>query len=90
MTERNRRAETTASLLALLLTPGPHRVQAGVNFAAADVMRDKRMLMRLELPGKLVFLFRIRFGLYAVLSRLEANCDWSAMESALASRRDGC
>ena len=52
-------------------------------------MRDKRMLMRLELPGKLVFLFRIRFGLYAVLSRLEADCDWSTMESALASGIDG-
>lgn len=72
-----------------LLTPDPHRIQAGVNFAAGNIMRDKRMLMRLELPGKLVFLFRIRFGLYAVLSRLEADCDWSTMESALASGIDG-
>jgi len=68
-----------------LLTPGPHRIQAGVNLAAADIMRDKRMLMRLQLPGKLVFLFRIRFGLYAVLSSLGANCDWRALELALAT-----
>jgi hypothetical protein len=31
--------------------------------------------MRLRLPGKFVFLFRIRFGLYAVLSRIGAQCD---------------
>jgi hypothetical protein len=34
------------------------------------VLRDKRTLLRLQLPGRLLFLFRIRFGLYAVLARL--------------------
>jgi hypothetical protein len=27
-----------------------------------------------------MFLFRIRFGLFAVLTRLGAVCDWAAME----------
>jgi hypothetical protein len=43
--------------------------------------------MRLRLPGKLLFLFRIRFGLYAVLSRLGAVLDWNALEAELA---EGC
>ncbi len=52
-----------------LLTPGPHMVKAGLNLAMGDVIRDKRMLMSLHLPGKLLFLFCIRFGLNAVLAR---------------------
>lgn len=67
-----------------LLTLGPHVVDGSVNMAMGEVIKDKRMLMRLRLPGKLLFLFRIRFGLYAVLSRLGSRCDWSAMEHALA------
>ena len=67
-----------------LLTPGPHVVDGTVSFAMGEVIRDKRMLMRLRLPGELLFLFRIRFGLYAVLSRLGACCDWSSMERSLA------
>jgi hypothetical protein len=42
-------------------------------------------LAGLSLPGKLLFLFRIRFGLYAVLSRLGSVADWGALESAWAS-----
>ncbi|HPQ71554.1 MAG TPA: AarF/ABC1/UbiB kinase family protein [bacterium] len=69
-----------------LLTPGVQRIDAGVNLAMGEVIRDKRMLMRLKLPGKLMFLFRIRFGLYAVLARLGSQCDWAAMERALADQ----
>ena len=43
----------------------------------------KQKLLRMRLPGKLMFLFRIRFGLYAVLSRLGAELDWSALEDEL-------
>ena len=67
-----------------LLTPGPHVVDGSVNMAMGEIARDKRMLMRMRMPGKLLFLFRIRFGLYAVLSRLEARCDWSSLERSLA------
>jgi hypothetical protein len=44
-------------------------------------MQDKRAIMQLALPGKLLFLFRLRFGLYAVLSRIEAEADWAGLES---------
>jgi len=47
--------------------------------------RDKLALAKLRLPGRLMFLLRIRFGLYAVLSRLGAVCDWSALERRLAA-----
>ncbi len=66
-----------------LLTPGPHVVDGAVNMAMGEVARDKRMLMRMRMPGKLLFLFRIRFGLYAVLARLGARCDWSSLERTL-------
>ena len=69
-----------------MLTPGPHVIDASVNFSTGKVARDKMMLMRLRLPGKLLFLFRIRFGLYAVLARLGARCDWSKMELELSRR----
>jgi hypothetical protein len=29
----------------------------------------------------MLFLFRLRFGLYAVLSRLQAEVDWAGLES---------
>ncbi|MEO8587013.1 MAG: AarF/UbiB family protein [Acidobacteriota bacterium] len=67
-----------------MLLPGPRAVDAGATLDLASVMRDKLALMRLQLPGKLLFLFRIRFGLYAVLARLGAVCDWSALEASYA------
>lgn len=36
-----------------------------------------------EVPGKLLFRYRIRFGLYAVLSRLGAIAEWREIESRL-------
>jgi hypothetical protein len=42
-------------------------------------------LARLRLPGELTFLFRIRFGLYAVLSRLGSVADWAEIERKLSS-----
>lgn len=67
-----------------LLSPGARAIEPGAALDARTVLRDKRALMGLSLPGKLLFLFRIRFGLYAVLARLGAVVDWSALEGAWA------
>jgi predicted unusual protein kinase regulating ubiquinone biosynthesis (AarF/ABC1/UbiB family) len=80
--------ETTHALLrgffAPVLEPGRHRIAAGIATEAREVARAKLAIMRLRLPGKLLFLFRIRFGLYAVLARLGAELDWCALEAELA------
>jgi predicted unusual protein kinase regulating ubiquinone biosynthesis (AarF/ABC1/UbiB family) len=72
------------SFFGTMLTPGPHRIEGRIVVDTRQVMRDKLALARLRLPGRLMFLFRIRFGLYAVLSRLGAVNDWAALERALA------
>jgi predicted unusual protein kinase regulating ubiquinone biosynthesis (AarF/ABC1/UbiB family) len=66
-----------------LLTPGRHAVPADRAVAMGETVTLKRKLMRMRLPGKLVFLFRIRFGLYAVLSRIGAEYDWASLEDEL-------
>lgn len=63
-----------------LLVEGPHAIAPDTTLAGADVLADKRALLGLELPGSLLYLLRLRFGLYAVLSRLEAVVDWAALE----------
>ena len=60
-------------------------MEAGSALEGRDLLRDKKALMELSLPGKLLFLFRIRFGLYAVLARLGAVADWAALESGWAA-----
>jgi predicted unusual protein kinase regulating ubiquinone biosynthesis (AarF/ABC1/UbiB family) len=81
--------EVTRGLLrgffAPLLTPGRHGVPADRAVAMGETVKLKRKLMRMRLPGKLVFLFRIRFGLYAVLSRIGAEIDWASLEDELAA-----
>jgi predicted unusual protein kinase regulating ubiquinone biosynthesis (AarF/ABC1/UbiB family) len=67
-----------------LLTPGRHAVPADRAVAMGETVKLKRKLMRMRLPGKLMFLFRIRFGLYAVLSRIGAEVDWASLEDELA------
>lgn len=67
-----------------MLTAGPQCIDGRLVVDMGQVARDKLALARLRLPGKLMFLFRIRFGLYAVLSRLGAVCDWAAMERRFA------
>jgi predicted unusual protein kinase regulating ubiquinone biosynthesis (AarF/ABC1/UbiB family) len=80
--------EVTRGLLrafyAPVLEPGPRRVQAGVSRSLGAIMSSKRSIMKLHLPGRLLFLFRIRFGLYAVLARLGAELDLNALERELA------
>jgi hypothetical protein len=58
---------------------------AGLSLEARDVLQNKRELLRLQLPGKLLFLFRIRFGLHSVLARLGAEVDWQQLEAEAAS-----
>lgn len=67
-----------------MLSPGPQRVDGRIVVDLKRTTRDKMALARLRLPGRFMFLFRIRFGLYAVLSRLGAVCDWAAMEQGFA------
>lgn len=81
--------ETLRALLrgffAPLCVAGPHRVEAGAGLDSKTLFADKKALMKLAVPGKLLFLFRIRFGLYAVLARIGAVADWAAMETAWAA-----
>jgi len=67
-----------------LLTPGRHAIPADQAMAMGETVRLKRKLMKMRLPGKLMFLFRIRFGLHAVLSRVGAELDWCALEDEVA------
>lgn len=84
---RGARFDTTRGLLRSfygpLLSPGRHPIAADAALAARDAVRTKLAVMRLRLPGQLLFLFRIRFGLYAVLARVGAVADWRAAEGAL-------
>lgn len=67
------------------LFPGKQRLQSGIGIEAKLLLRDKRLLLRLQLPGRLLFLFRIRFGLYAVLARLGAELDWQKLEAEMSA-----
>jgi predicted unusual protein kinase regulating ubiquinone biosynthesis (AarF/ABC1/UbiB family) len=68
-----------------MLEEGPRRIDGRIVVDTNEIMRDKLAVARLRLPGRLMFLFRIRFGLYAVLSRLGAVCDWAALERGFAT-----
>lgn len=67
-----------------LLAPGRHAVSADRAVAMGETVKLKRRLMQMRLPGELLFLFRIRFGLYAVLAPIGAELDWAALEDELA------
>jgi predicted unusual protein kinase regulating ubiquinone biosynthesis (AarF/ABC1/UbiB family) len=68
-----------------LLAAGAHVIAADRAAALGETVKLKRTLLRMRLPGKLMFLFRIRFGSYAVLSRIGAALDWAALEDELGS-----
>lgn len=80
--------EATRTLLrsfyAPILESGKHRVVLKPGLAAG-LLANKRSLLQLRLPGRLLFLFRIRFGLQAVLSTLGAEADWRGLEAELLS-----
>lgn len=67
-----------------LLHEGARAIAADEGFEARTIMRDKLAVGRLQLPGRTLFLFRLRFGLYAVLAQLGAVLDWSALERSWA------
>ncbi len=67
-----------------MLTPGPHPIDASVALDLRQVASDKLAIARIRLPGTLLFLMRLRFGLYSVLARLGAVCDWGALEAGWA------
>ena len=70
-----------------LLTPGRRRFDVGVFSAGRNLFEDKRRLMKLRLPPEMLFLFRLRFGLFSVLHQLGAEADWAELEQSWAQ---GC
>lgn len=49
-----------------------------------QLLASKRELLRITLPGELLFLLRIRFGLMSILARLGAEANWCRLEEAFA------
>ena len=88
MTQPTRDFDVTRAILrgfySPLLEPGRHRVEPDQAISMGHVAKLKKSLLRMRLPGKLMFLFRIRIGLYAVLARLGAKMDWIELEEELA------
>jgi predicted unusual protein kinase regulating ubiquinone biosynthesis (AarF/ABC1/UbiB family) len=66
------------------LERGPHRVESGFNAEMRTILVDKRAVLRMRLPGRLLFLFRIRFGLHSEIAKLRSVADWAALETGLA------
>lgn len=58
-------------------------VDLGGAASMRDLLRSKRQLLKLTLPGEFLFLFRIRFGLMSVLAQLGARANWYRLERAL-------
>jgi hypothetical protein len=52
----------------------------------AQLVVDKRALANLNLPRELLFLFRIRFGLHAVLGRISAEANGYPLERSWSER----
>jgi predicted unusual protein kinase regulating ubiquinone biosynthesis (AarF/ABC1/UbiB family) len=67
-----------------LVRPGPHPIDSSLVLDLRQMTSDKLAIARMRLPGKLLFLMRLRFGLYSVLARLGAVCDWGALEAGWA------
>jgi hypothetical protein len=78
--------EILRSFFGPLLVPGSRRISPDQGIEARRALQDKRAVLQLGLPGKLLFLFRLRFGLYAVLPRIGAEADWSELESKWAAQ----
>ena len=56
------------------------QVELGEALRMRDIARSKRQLLKLQLPGEFLFLFRIRFGLLSVLEKLGARANWYRLE----------
>lgn len=66
-----------------LLVKGPHVVKSGLSLDAKELAKDKLAIARMRLPAKLLFLFRIRFGLHSELVKLRSCVDWAGLEEEL-------
>lgn len=75
------------SFFSPMLKRGPSEIAPDGAYEATQMMRDKRALAKLGLPAHLLFLLRLRFGLYAVLAALGARADWGALETAWSTPR---
>lgn len=77
--------DVTRRLLQAFFEPasksGVRPMAAGVSLDLGEVVRSKKAMLQLQLPAKLLFLFRIRFGVYAVLARTGAKLDWQELEA---------
>jgi predicted unusual protein kinase regulating ubiquinone biosynthesis (AarF/ABC1/UbiB family) len=74
--------ELLHAFFAPVVTPGVHALAPITGTRLGKMLADKQTLMRLALPADLLFLFRIKFGLYAILARLGARADWAAVEES--------
>ncbi len=76
--------DTARSLVRAFYGPVLRDVVQPVDLGEAKGMRDvfksKRELMKLNLPGEFLFLFRLRFGLMSVLAKLGARANWYRLE----------
>lgn len=72
-----------------MLKPGARAIPSDGAMEAQRMMQDKRSMARLGIPPAMLFLLRIRFGLYAVLARLSSVLDWSALEQTWAREARG-
>jgi predicted unusual protein kinase regulating ubiquinone biosynthesis (AarF/ABC1/UbiB family) len=63
-----------------MLVDEVRRMNLTVAMDLREALRKDRQLARLSLPGEFLFLFRIRFGLMSVLSRLGSRANWYRLE----------
>ncbi len=71
-----------------MLVRGPSLIPADGAVDMKQVVKDKRAMAKLGLPRHMLFLLRLRFGLYAVLSQLGARLDWGELEREAAGGAD--
>ena len=59
--------------------------QLGAATPFRTIASMKREVLRLQFPGEMLFVFRIRFGLMSVLARLGARANWCRLERQYAA-----
>lgn len=55
-------------------------IERGAGTPLQALVAGKRRLLKLRLPGEILFILRIRFGLMGVLARLGARANWYRIE----------
>lgn len=68
------------AFFAPLLARGPTAIAPDTAMETKQLVADKRAMAKLGLPPHLLFVLRLRFGLYAVLAQLGARLDWGSLE----------